>query len=76
MKIPRTVSVPEETWALVDAAVARGEAPSVSAYVADALARATESITLRQFLDEWFSETGPPSEKGVQRALEDLGIEQ
>lgn len=74
MKIPRTVSVPEETWALVDQAVARGEAPSVSAFVADALGAATEATTLREFLDDWFAETGAPSEASLRQARQDLGI--
>lgn len=75
MKIPRTVSVPEETWAMVDAAVQRGEAPSVSAFVADALASATEALTLREFLDEWFADIGPPTASELAWADKVLGFD-
>lgn len=76
MKVPRTVSVPEETWGLVDAAVERGEAASVSAFVADALASATETLTLREFLDEWFAEIGPPTAAEMAWADETLGFDE
>ncbi len=75
MKTPRTVSVPEETWALVDAAVGRGEAASVSAFVANALASATETMSLREFLDEWFAEIGAPTASEMAWADEALGFD-
>lgn len=75
MRIPRTVSVPEETWAQVDAAVARGEASNVSAYVAQALATATDGLALRELVDELLAEAGPPSPAEQAWADESLGLD-
>lgn len=68
MNIPRTVSVPERLWALVDEAVARGEARSVSAFVAQALEEATRQETLEEILDDWDRRYGPPSADVMEEA--------
>lgn len=58
MKI--AVSLPEEQVAAARRAVAAGRAPSVSAYVADALARAERENSLAELLAELDRELGEP----------------
>lgn len=59
MKI--AVSLPDEQVAAARRAVAAGRAPSVSAYVADALARAERENSLADLLAELDRELGEPS---------------
>lgn len=59
MKI--AVSLPEEQVAAARRAVATGRAPSVSAYVADALARAERENSLAELLADLDRELGEPS---------------
>ncbi|MGH3930509.1 MAG: hypothetical protein ACRDTF_11100 [Pseudonocardiaceae bacterium] len=67
MKI--AVSLPEEQVAAARRAVAAGRAPSVSAYVADALARAERENSLAELLAELDRELGEPG--GEARAWAD-----
>lgn len=53
-----TVSLPAELVAAANEAVRTGRAPSVSAYVAEALAEKTMMEDLRSLLDEMLAETG------------------
>lgn len=55
------MSVPEELLAQADQAVAEGKTSSVSAYVAAAMRDHGKQGTLRELLDEWKAELGPPS---------------
>lgn len=66
-----SVSVPADVLAAAEKAVAEGQAPSLSAYVTDALrTRAIEQKKggLRALLDEWDRELGPPSQAAVEWA--------
>jgi antitoxin ParD1/3/4 len=56
------VSLPDEQVRAARDAVAAGRASSVSAYVADALARVAREDSLAQLLDELNRELGEPSE--------------
>ena len=55
-----TVSIPEELADEALAATRAGRAPSVSAYVADALREKSGRYTLGDFLDQLDAELGPP----------------
>jgi Arc/MetJ-type ribon-helix-helix transcriptional regulator len=57
------VSLPDEQVEAAKRAVAAGRASSVSAYVADALARAQREDSLKALLDEMDQELGEPSEE-------------
>ncbi|MGH3866366.1 MAG: hypothetical protein ACRDQ4_09580 [Pseudonocardiaceae bacterium] len=59
MKI--AVSLPDKQVAAARRAVAAGRAPSVSAYVADALARAERENSLAELLADLDRELGEPS---------------
>src|SRR6266511_952290 len=63
MKRKIAVSVPEELVADVQRAVREGDAPSVSAYVTDALREKAKKGTLDELLDEMDRIYGPPSEE-------------
>ncbi len=54
------VSLPSQLVAHAKAVVQAGNAPSVSAYVADALEKKKEWEDLRSLLDEMLAETGGP----------------
>lgn len=56
-----TVSLPEHLVERARQAVAAGQAASVSAYVAGALEEKTGAYTLKEVLDEWAAEAGPPT---------------
>jgi Arc/MetJ-type ribon-helix-helix transcriptional regulator len=58
-----TVSLPDELVAQARRAVERGQAPSVSAYVAGAMRRAQLSESLDEVLDSWDAELGPPDRR-------------
>jgi Arc/MetJ-type ribon-helix-helix transcriptional regulator len=55
-----TVTMPEDVARSAREAVAAGESPSVSAFVAEAVQEKTHRHTLRDCLDELKSEIGPP----------------
>jgi Arc/MetJ-type ribon-helix-helix transcriptional regulator len=54
------VSLPSRAAETAREAVRRGEATSVSAYVATAIEEKAERETLKEFLDEMLAETGGP----------------
>ena len=56
-----TVSLPEELVAAAHAAVAAGQAASVSAYVASALREKSSRESVAAVLAEWRSEVGEPT---------------
>jgi Arc/MetJ-type ribon-helix-helix transcriptional regulator len=56
-----TVSLPEHLVAEATAAVREGRAPSVSAYVAEALVQKSGREPLAKVLADWEAEIGPPS---------------
>ena len=70
MKI--AVSLPEEQVAAARRAVAAGRAPSVSAYVADALARAERENSLAELLADLDRELGEPSDEACAWADREL----
>jgi antitoxin ParD1/3/4 len=67
-----TVSLPDALVLQARTAVAEGRAASVSAYVAEALAEKEPGGSLRDLLDEWDRELGPPSEEAYAWADEQL----
>jgi Arc/MetJ-type ribon-helix-helix transcriptional regulator len=67
-----TVSLPEELVAAANAAVAAGRAPSVSAFVADAMKERVGRESVADVLAEWRAEAGPlddEDEAWVREAL-------
>jgi Arc/MetJ-type ribon-helix-helix transcriptional regulator len=61
-----TVTIPEDVLAAAQEQVAAGRAPSLSAYVSDALAERVKTErgdSMQVLLDEWDTEFGPPSEE-------------
>jgi Arc/MetJ-type ribon-helix-helix transcriptional regulator len=56
-----TVSLPDALVLRAQTAVAQGRAASVSAYIAEAIAEKEDSGSLKDLLDEWDRESGPPS---------------
>jgi len=55
-----TVSLPDHLVEQVKRAVEEGKAPSVSAYVAEALRDKVPPIGLKALLRQWDEELGPP----------------
>ena len=68
------VTVPEHLMKVVDKEIAEGRAPSVSAYVSEAIAEFTEGDTLDALLDEMDEEFGPPSKEAHEWARTVLGL--
>ncbi len=71
-----TVSLRRELVEHVEAEVAAGKAPSVSAWVEDAIDQKAGRDDLRQLLDEMDAEYGPPSEEDYAWARKVLGIDE
>jgi antitoxin ParD1/3/4 len=69
------ITLPEEQVAAARRAVADGRAPSVSAYISQALARRDADEELAESIAEIYAETGPPSEEERTWARRVLGIE-
>lgn len=69
------VSLPDELVEQARAAVDGGRAASVSAYVAEAMARHGREETLREVLDDYFAEFGQPTQEERSWAREVLGLE-
>jgi len=69
------VTLPEDQVAAARRAVAEGRAASVSAYVAEALARRDADDDLAEMLAEIYAETGPPSDEDRAWARNVLGLE-
>ena len=75
MTVKITVSLPDHLVEEARAAVADGRARSVSAYVASAMAARTPGKPLLELLEEWYAESGPPSEEDYAWARAALGLE-
>jgi Arc/MetJ-type ribon-helix-helix transcriptional regulator len=69
------VTLPEDQVAAARKAVAEGRAPSVSAYIAQALARRDADDELADMLAEIYAESGPPSDADREWARRALGLE-
>ena len=67
-----TVSLPEDLVRRARRAVERGDAPSLSAYVATALRSRLDDRDLDQMLDETLARTGGPITADEQRWLDEL----
>lgn len=59
-KVKIAVSLPEEQVTAAKRAVAEGRAPSVSAYVSQALAKHDDRSEFTRYLDELDEKYGPP----------------
>lgn len=68
------VSLPDEQVDNARRAVAEGRAPSVSAYVSQALARRSADEELVEMLAEMDAELGPPSAQDYEWAERALGL--
>lgn len=64
-----TVTMPEEVAQSAREAVAAGESPSLSAFVAEAIQEKVKRETLRELLDEIEREIGPPGPEAEAWAL-------
>ena len=69
-----TVSLPDHLVEQATEAVQRGLAPSVSAYVAEALAERAEREPLDKVLADWRAQDGPPSAEDVAWAERALAV--
>ena len=67
------ISLPDEYVSAARRAVEQGRAPSVSAYIADAMAMRERTDSLRDLLDELDHELGPPTQEELDWADEILG---
>jgi hypothetical protein len=69
------ISLPKEVLARARAAVRRGDAPSLSAYVSKAIEDKTNDDDLMKMLEEMLEETGgPPTPEEIRWADGVLGI--
>jgi Arc/MetJ-type ribon-helix-helix transcriptional regulator len=71
-RVKIAITIPEELLAGVKAAVARGEAASVSAYISDAVAMNGGKSGLRAYLDALMDEHGDPPPEAYAWADEQL----
>lgn len=55
------ISLPDETYAWVQAKIEQGSAESVSGLIAQSLDRDRKREELRELLEEWSVEVGPPT---------------
>ena len=76
MTVKITVSLPDHLVEQARKAVADGRARSVSAYVASAMAQQSPGQSLKELLDEWDVEFGPPSAEAHAWALAALGLDE
>ena len=75
MTVKIGVSLPDQQMAAVRHAVAEGRAPSVSAYIAEAIARREQVDSLTSLLDDLDRELGEPSAADYAWADKALGLE-
>jgi Arc/MetJ-type ribon-helix-helix transcriptional regulator len=68
------VSLPDEHLAAARRAVEDGRATSVSAYIAEAIARREQADSLAGLLDDLSRELGPPTEADYEWADKALGV--
>jgi len=69
------ITLPEEQVAAARRAVAEGRAPSVSAYISQALARRDADDELRDMLAEIYTEVGQPDASDRAWARQALGLD-
>ncbi len=74
MRTRLTVTVDHEVATAAEAAVAAGRAPSVSAWVAEAMAERARRESLREALAEIRAELGPATEEETAWARSVLGL--
>ncbi|MGQ0625410.1 MAG: hypothetical protein ACT4PP_12280 [Sporichthyaceae bacterium] len=74
MKTRLTVSVDEAILVEVEAAVAAGRAPSISAWVAEAMAQRAQRESLRDLLAEIRADLGPATQEETAWARSVLGL--
>lgn len=74
MTVKIAISLPDEIAESVRRAVEEERAPSVSAYIADALRERARAEGLAALLDEWDRELGPPHPDVVARVERELGL--
>ncbi|MGQ0843876.1 MAG: hypothetical protein ACT4QF_07050 [Sporichthyaceae bacterium] len=74
MKSRVTVTVDQAVLAEAEAAVAAGEATSVSAWVAEAMAQRARRETLREVLAEIRADLGPATDEETAWARSALGL--
>lgn len=67
-----TVSLPDELVEDARRAVKRGDAASVSAYVAAAMRSVRPKLPAKEVFDAWWAESGPPSVEDYAWAEEQL----
>lgn len=68
------ISLPDELVESARRAVTENRAPSVSAYIADALTRHERAESLGAVLADWDREFGPPTAEDYAWADEQLGL--
>jgi Arc/MetJ-type ribon-helix-helix transcriptional regulator len=71
-RVKIAITIPEELLAEVKAAVAHGEATSVSAYISEAVARRHAKRPLELYVDMLKAEHGEPSPEAYEWADEQL----
>jgi antitoxin ParD1/3/4 len=69
------ITLPEEQVAAARQAVAQGRAPSVSAYISQALARRDADDELQEMLAEIYAQAGPPTDADRAWARHALGMD-
>jgi antitoxin ParD1/3/4 len=69
------ITLPEEQVAAARQAVAQGRAPSVSAYISQALARRDADDELQEMLAEIYTQAGPPTDEDRAWARHALGMD-
>jgi Arc/MetJ-type ribon-helix-helix transcriptional regulator len=69
------ITLPEEQVAAARRAVAEGRAPSVSAYISQALARRSAEEDMAEIIAEIYAQAGEPTEEDRVWARRVLGIE-
>jgi hypothetical protein len=74
-KVKVTVTIPEEELALAKEAVRAGAAPSLSAYVTEALVGHRPGPSLQELVAELRAEIGPPTEEERAWARMALGLD-
>jgi Arc/MetJ-type ribon-helix-helix transcriptional regulator len=68
------ISLPDELVEAARQAVTEKRAPSVSAYIADAMVSHQRAEGLGALLADWDREFGPPSEEDFAWARQQLGL--
>jgi Arc/MetJ-type ribon-helix-helix transcriptional regulator len=69
------VSLPDELAEQAREAVRQGRAPSVSAYIAEAMAQSARTRSITSLVADMRAEDGAPSEEDYEWARRALGVE-